>query len=124
MSYGGSDGPPKNYEKGYGNVKRIAAVRESVFARRLSPYQYAVLRSAASGSGLAAGAVNMTTFGPLVRRGLVSIDNHQRVTVLSAGADALETYRNMPPPLRSKPGELTEHVSIMLGIISRRKRTA
>ena len=95
--------------------------RESTFKQRLSPNQFAMARSLYEGKAITPGEVNQTTLGSMVRRGFIN-GTAEQMSMTAALQHALDVYYLMECPRRMTPGDITEHVSVLLAV--RRKRGA
>jgi hypothetical protein len=99
---------------------------QSVYARRLSPNQYAVMRAVAHGEikhGMdTLRILNYVTVGALLRRNppYLAFDGRQNLIFTLAGLQAFETYENMEMPHRAHPADVPKLVADMLGIKTRR----
>ena len=59
--------------------------------------------------------LNYTTFNSVVGREYVTIDSHNNPTLTQSGLTALQTYQELPMPLRSHPGKVSQFVADFLG---------
>ncbi len=98
---------------------------QSIFERRLSPYQYAMLTAIRDGKAHHGDEtlqiINHRTLRPLIRRDYVMLDFRHNPILTELGLAALETYDSLEMPVRAKAGSVPDYIEMMLRIVSRRK---
>lgn len=106
--------------------KVLRVPRVHTYEHRLSPNQHAMLTAVYEDKAPELAMLHMVTVGSLARRGLVKVQHiaggKMGLVCTVLGQKSVEIYDNLPVPCRLQAAEVTQHVSLMLGLL--RKRTA
>jgi hypothetical protein len=98
----------------------------TTYGFRMSPNQFAFARDLnkglISGTGESLREANNGTVRSLAERGFVHANARGRLVLTEAGKQAVNTYLFLPRPSRTAAADLTDYVTIMLGLQNTRTK--